>query len=890
MVLVELRRRQNKEAYNEDLRANKKVFERQTQQIAVMGQSERPPAERIQTIAFQFNKDIENVKNALNDALLDMNTPDAVNRGFADFSKISLFWNKLVLRINPYIKGQQQDPNFQAATAGDINYVKQKLRDDLLQFFTNAVQQIVAFQQQGGGARVQNFPAVREIVQQLQTGFYKPVSYGAELRGALAIPNLPPNQGPQQGGPPPAGQPPAGQPPAGPQPQPQPAQPIPPPPPAQVVIQGNPPQGDADRIDPQQGANPQDLQLIMDYLPNMARDPQNFPDIFDYNNAPAVANIIEQIYTANYVAQGNPQPTQAQRRGLQQRIVNTLIPDFYDYYMRQQAQAQQGQPPQQGQPQPPQQGQPANPQQTPPRGLTERERNRAFAVQDKIAELGLQEEFRGYNQKTRAEKLQLTQYVQQIAAELQMTDAKVREILNRGTLGRGSASRTGGRATGGFLGGLIMDALASGVGSLAKSAYNLVKEGRKVREGGARRQGDRGRPIRLANDFTGLSEDPNTLAELKNRLRFSRAGNYVGDSTGAIIQNLQNRGVLGSGKRTSQRHVGGFISIPDDPATTTPATDPTYDGYEMMEPTDITGTDSNVMRSIPERFRDIVATQGRALLEASVNAMVQGAMASPAALEAAARAVGGAAAAALPPVLQAIRNVASATAQVAQATTAAARATAQAAQRAYQATASQVVLQYVSDYPEVLAPFLVGPLAGAGVAVAVGLARTYLRRDQQGRFIPTGRARVMERTRMDGLGRCCFNSGMCRGTKAYRFNYGEKSANVRKQSVRGSGMSGSGNGVDINVKYSKLPKALQPTEQDLQGGRKPKRASRGGVRRPRLSREGFQDEENDVYTHSGMFPTDSPLLHSEMLQDKALGLLKGMPRRIGVEDPKFKNK
>jgi hypothetical protein len=59
---------------------------------------------------------------------------------------------------------------------------------------------------------------------------------------------------------------------------------------------------------------------------------------------------------------------------------------------------------------------------------------------------------------------------------------------------------------------------------------------------------------------------------------------------------------------------------------------------------------------------------------------------------------------------------------------------------------------------------------------------------------------------------------------------------------------------------------------------------------PKESYEGYQDQENDVYTHSGRMPEESEMLHSEMLQDKALGLLKGMPRRIGVEDPKFKLK
>jgi len=36
-----------------------------------------------------------------------------------------------------------------------------------------------------------------------------------------------------------------------------------------------------------------------------------------------------------------------------------------------------------------------------------------------------------------------------------------------------------------------------------------------------------------------------------------------------------------------------------------------------------------------------------------------------------------------------------------------------------------------------------------------------------------------------GSGRCCFTSDLCNGTKAYRYKYGEKSANAMKRSVRG---------------------------------------------------------------------------------------------------------
>lgn len=47
-----------------------------------------------------------------------------------------------------------------------------------------------------------------------------------------------------------------------------------------------------------------------------------------------------------------------------------------------------------------------------------------------------------------------------------------------------------------------------------------------------------------------------------------------------------------------------------------------------------------------------------------------------------------------------------------------------------------------------------------------------------------------------GDGRCCFNASECHGTKAYRFKKGEKSANVRKVSVKGRGQAGNSESLD----------------------------------------------------------------------------------------------
>jgi len=135
MVLFDLRKRINNEAVWEDKRINQKVFEKEQQQVATMGMSERPPNDKLQAIAYQFNKDVENVKSALQNGLTQLDP----NGLFADFSQVSLAWNKLIARINPYLKGNQTEASLTLPTAGDYAYVRQTLYDGLYSFTTNAI-------------------------------------------------------------------------------------------------------------------------------------------------------------------------------------------------------------------------------------------------------------------------------------------------------------------------------------------------------------------------------------------------------------------------------------------------------------------------------------------------------------------------------------------------------------------------------------------------------------------------------------------------------------------------------------------------------------------------------------------------------------------------------
>ena len=661
MVFFDIRNRINKEAVNEDLRANRKVFEREQQQIALFPKSEIPPNNKVQAIAYQFNKDIENVKNALNDGLTEMNSPENIQRGFADFSKVSLAWNKLVARINPYLKGQQLSADIQPPTAGDYAFVKRTLYEALGAFFTNAIQQVNNWKQtlEANGVEpvAQNERVIRDILNQVETGFYSNVAYGRERRSRIAPARLP--EEPQ------AGQ--VGN-----------LQPMPPFNPDPAVLAAQQAAQAAPLQRPAQGnLTDADIAAFEEYEFNNQE--------IDANDDPAqIAQDVEAIMFNN--ADPNNLPTDQERADMRARLEG-LVPEYIQFRdgggaaaapvapAAQAAQAAAAAQPAAPQDQPQQAAPPA-----PRRGANAAQFNRQLIQQVIDDEFGGM--FDDYAQMTEGQRRQLSGEVRNLA---ERTGLGYRRVQNYLMTGNGM----------------------TGAGDLTAAAM----KGFGV--------GARGQPLRIANSFTGNSTKPNTLADLKNRYKGKE---YIGDSNGSIIRNLQNRGVLGSGK------TGGASCCAD---------------------------------------------------------------------------------------------------------------------------------------------------CAAG--------------------------------RSCGGRRCCFNTtAYCNGSKHYRFKASgggffdgdivdKKYAHLKGQ---GRTMTGGSNAeVEVNVKYSKLPKALQPTEEDL--APKPKRvASSGGQRRRRLpkeSYEGYDGEDNDAYAVYGKMnglgkQEDSEMLHSEMLQDKALGLLKGLPRRYGVEDPKYSKK
>lgn len=641
MVFFDIRNRINKEAVNEDLRANRKVFEREQQQIALFPKSELPPNNKVQAIAYQFNKDIENVKNALNDGLTEMNSPENIQRGFADFSKVSLAWNKLVARINPYLKGQQLSADIQPPTAGDYAFVKRTLYEALGAFFTNAIQQVNNWKQtlEANGVEpvAQNERVIRDILNQVETGFYSNVAYGRERRSRIAPARLP--EEPQ------AGQ--VGN-----------LQPMPPFNPDPAVLAAQQAAQAAPLQRPAQGnLTDADIAAFEEYEFNNQE--------IDANDDPAqIAQDVEAIMFNN--ADPNNLPTDQERANMRARLEG-LVPEYIQFRdgggaaaapVAPAVAAPAAQPAAAAAPQDQPQQAAAPP--APRRGANAGAFNRQLIQQVIDDEFG--GIFDGYRDMPEGQRRQLSGEVRLLAERSGFGYERVRNYLMTGNGMTGAGDLTA-AAMKGF-----------GVGA-------------------------RGQPLRIANSFTGNSTKPNTLADLKNRYKGKE---YIGDSNGSIIRNLQNRGVLGSGK-----------------------------------------------------------TGGACCADC-----------------AAGRSCGGR--------------------------------------------------------------------------------------------------------------RCCFNTtAYCNGSKHYRF----------KASGGGSMVGGSNAEVEVNVKYSKLPKALQPTEEDLEP--KPKRvASSGGQRRRRLpkeSYEGYDGEDNDAYAVYGKMnglgkQEDSEMLHSEMLQDKALGLLKGLPRRYGVEDPKYSKK
>jgi len=765
MVLLNLRLRQNREAYDEDLRANKKVFEREQLQVANMPKTEMPPNDKVQAIAYQFNKDIENVKNALNDGLTAMNAPENIQRGFADFSKVSLAWNKLVARINPYLKGQQTAADVQPPTAGDYAFVRKTLYEGLFPFFTNAIQQVAtwkdAIEETGGNPTAQNERVIREILTQVDTGFYKNVSYGTERKSRLQA-RLPEdveaaaaaaaNIGAAPQAPPAAAQ--FGVPAAQAQ---QPAAAAAPPAAggAEVGI------GQVNQEAMDEEINPYEEDDQLNQQQNTARE-QELAGI----NARIMADINAYEFDGSDITQA----TDRQRDDAWDADTIDEVQQFFNLQTRvaakgelremveQLANLRQAAGAQPAAPQPaaaaPAQQAPQQQQAAPAAAAVPARGARAASRNAALIQQVIDEDFAGifddYAQMPEGQRRQLSGEVRLLAEQTGLGYQRVRKYLMTGEGMTGS--------------GFLTDLLADGAFSLAKGAYNMFKKP----SGGARdlvgaaMEGfgldARGKPLRLANSFTGNSTDPNTLADLKQRYKGKE---YIGDSTGVIKPNLFNRGILGSGACCAECAAGRSCG-----------------GARCCFNARFCKGSQHYKRDKPDNWKP------------SKRPTAQG------------------------------------------------------------------VKQRRREYNELVAQ-------------------------------PAGRPNLVWK-----------NTPVVIQEEGHKRKKRSDAGKPRNRVV-GSGMSGGSNAeVEVNVKYAKLPKALQPTPEDLMPKvQRTHSAPVGGRRRrlPKESYEGYDGDANDAYAIYGNMSglgkqEESEMLQSEMLQDKALGLLKGLPRRYGVEDPKLKNK
>ena len=764
MVLLNLRLRQNREAYDEDLRANKKVFEREQLQIANMPKVEMPPNEKVQAIAYQFNKDIENVKNALNDGLTAMNAPENIQRGFADFSKVSLAWNKLVARINPYLKGQQLPADVNPPTAGDYAFVRKTLYEALFPFFTNAIQQVAtwkdAIEEAGGNPTAQNERVIREILTQVDTGFYKNVAYGTERKSRLQA-RLPEDVEAAAAAAANIG-----------------AAPQAVAAPAQFGVPAAQAQQPAAAAAPAAGGASVDIGAVNQEAMDEEINPYEEDDqLNDQENlarqqelAGINARILADINTYEFAGDDITQATDRQRDDAWDADTIDEVQQFFNLQTRaaalgelremveQLAQLRQAagvaaQPAAAAAPVQQQQQQPAAAAAAAPaRGARAASRNAALIQQV------IDEDFAGifddYAQMPEGQRRQLSGEVRLLAEQTGLGYQRVRKYLMTGE-GRTGAGMSGS--------GFFTDLLADGATHMIKGAYNLLKKpsgGAKDLEAAAMKgfgMNARGVPLRMANSFTGNSTDPNTLADLKQRYKGKE---YIGDSTGVIKPNLFNRGILGSGACCAECAAGRSCG-----------------GARCCFNARFCKGTEHYRRDKPDNWKPSKrpTAQGVKTRRREWNALVR-------------------------------------------------------------EPAGQV------------------PLVFKKTPVVI---------QEQGH---------QRKKRSD--------------------------AGKPRNRVVGSGMTGGSNAeVEVNVKYAKLPKALQPTPEDLMPKVRSRSAPVGGRRRrlPKESYEGYDGDANDahkVYENmSGLGKQeDSEMLHSEMLQDKALGLLKGLPRRYGVEDPKYPSK
>ena len=209
-LMPSLARKMNVEAWDEDKRINKKVYEQTFRQVEAEDKPDGEPSLKLQDFVYDLAQVITEVYNDVQAHISTMtNIRGRARANQQNLSDLSQSWNNLVTRANPFLIG----PRNIGLSDSDTNQVHQMITDRLLEPLIQLRNVVMNYKQAGGtvlneAVLTSQDPTVN-IIQQIQSKYYQLVPYGPQRApppaaaiaapAAAAPPAPPPAGGPGAG-------------------------------------------------------------------------------------------------------------------------------------------------------------------------------------------------------------------------------------------------------------------------------------------------------------------------------------------------------------------------------------------------------------------------------------------------------------------------------------------------------------------------------------------------------------------------------------------------------------------------------------------------------------------------------------------------------------------
>jgi hypothetical protein len=182
-LMPSLKNAWNSEAYNEDLRTNRKVYEKSAAALAAADDSEPVPPLRLRAVLLDISSRINtllgSVTGATSEIDTNMNNGDPAD---VDLSAMSTEWNELVSYLNPLVIG----PVNVGMNDEDTNQLHSMVTNQLLQPLMMLQEKAFSYERWGGPIVnrevILSNDIARNIMLQVKDKYYKAVPYGEERR------------------------------------------------------------------------------------------------------------------------------------------------------------------------------------------------------------------------------------------------------------------------------------------------------------------------------------------------------------------------------------------------------------------------------------------------------------------------------------------------------------------------------------------------------------------------------------------------------------------------------------------------------------------------------------------------------------------------------------